>query len=131
MFLAQVEGPVGVEVAAGDDGAELQDGLGAFESPSRARDIHSVLDDVPAGALDDPGGDGPAFAQRGGIVQVAVLVVQVAGGFVGAGALGGRVAVGGGAAADPGRDLAGLAVQDLAGLVSDPFLSGGLAFVEE
>ena len=81
MFLAQVEAPVRVEVAAGDDGAELQDGLGAFESPSRARDIHSVLDDVPAGALDDPGGDGPAFVQRGGVVQVAVFVVQVAGGF--------------------------------------------------
>ena len=131
MFLAQVEAPARVEVAAGDDGAELQDGLGAFESPSRARDIHSVLDDVPAGALDDPGGDGPAFVQRGGVVQVAVFVVQVAGGFVGAGALGGRVAVGGGAAADPGRDLPGFAAENLAGLGGDPFLGGGLALAEE
>ena len=131
VLLAEVEAPVGVEVAAGDDGAELEDGLGAFEAPSRACDVHSVLDDVPAGTLDDPGGDGPAFLQRGGVVQVAVLVVQVAGAFVGAGALGGRVAVGGGAAADPGRDLGGVPVQDLAGLVSDPFLGGGLALIEE
>ena len=59
------------------------------------------------------------------------MFVQVAGALVGAGALGRGVAVGGGAAADPGRDLAGLAVQDLAGLVGDPFLGGGLALVEE
>ena len=131
VLAAEVEAPVVLEVAAGDEGAELQDGLGAFEAPSRARYVHSVLDDVPAGALDDPGGDGPALRQRGGVVQVVLLVLQVAGAFVGAGALGRGVAVGGGAAADPGRDLAGLAVQDLAGLVSDPFLGGGLALVEE
>src|SRR5437660_1142923 len=70
--------------------------------------------------LDDPGGDGPALAQCGGVVQVAGLVVQVAGALVGSGALGGRVAAGGSAAADPGRDLAGAAVQDLAGLAGDP-----------
>ena len=131
VLAAEVEAPVVVEVAGGDEGAEFQDGLGAFEAPSRARDVHSVLDDVPAGAFDDPGGDGPAFGQRGGVVQVVLLVLQVAGALVGAGALGGRVAVGGGAAADPGRDLRGLSAQDLAGLVSDPFLGGGLALVEE
>jgi hypothetical protein len=118
-------------IAVGGEGAELEDGLGSFESPSRACYVHSVLYDVAAGSLDDPGGDGPAFGQCRGVVQVAVLVFQVAGAFVGAGALGGRVAVGGGAAADPGGDLAGLAVQDLAGLVSDPFLGGGLALVKE
>src|ERR1039458_561324 len=106
MLLAQVEAPVVLEVAAGGDSAELQDGFGAFESPPRARYVHSVLDDVPAGTLDDPGGDGPALAQRGGVVQVALLVLQVAGALVGAGALGAGVTVGGGAAADPGRDLA-------------------------
>src|SRR5271168_2755494 len=89
------------------------------------------LDDVPAGALDYPGGDGPAFLQRGGVVEVVLFVLQVAGAFVGAGALGRGVAVGGGAAADPGRDLAGFPVQDLAGLPGDPFLGGGLALVKE
>ena len=86
---------------------------------------------MPAGALDYSGGDEPALGQRGGVTQVALLVLQVTGGFVGAGALGAGVAVGGGAAADAGRDLARLAVQDLAGLVSDPFLGCGLALVEE
>src|SRR5437763_10541379 len=57
---AEVEGPVVLEVAAGDDGAELEDGLGSFQAPPRARYVHSVLDDVPAGSLNDPGGDGPA-----------------------------------------------------------------------
>jgi hypothetical protein len=86
---AKVVAPVVVEVAGGDEGAELEDGLGAFEAPSGAGYVHSVLDDVPAGSFYDPGGDGPALAQRGGVVQVAVLVVQVAGGFVGAAALAG------------------------------------------
>src|SRR5205823_8514437 len=105
VLAAEVEAPVVLEVAAGDDGAELENGLGAFESPSRACYVHSVLDDVPAGSFDDPGSDGPALGEGGGVVQVVLLVVQVAGGLVGAGALGCRVAVGGGAAADPGCDL--------------------------
>jgi hypothetical protein len=131
MLLAEVEAPVVLEVAIGDQGAELEDGLGAFKAPSRARYVHSVFHDVPAGALDDSGGDGPALPQRGGVAEIVLLVFQVAGAFVGAGALGAGVAVGGGAAADPGRDLAALAVQDLAGLVSDPFLGGWLAFIEK
>ena len=88
VFPAEVEAPVGAEVAVGDQGAELEDGLGAFEAPSRARYVHSVLYQIPAGALDYAGGDGPAFGQRGGVVQVVLLVLQVAGAFVGAGALG-------------------------------------------
>ena len=51
--------------------------------------ISSENDDVPAGPFDDPGGDGPAFAQRGGVAEVVLLVLEVAGAFVGAGALGG------------------------------------------
>src|ERR1019366_2433578 len=74
VFAAEVVVPVGVEVAAGDEGAEPEDGLGAFQPPSRARYVHSILDDVPARAFDDPGGDGPAFLQRPGVVQVVLLV---------------------------------------------------------
>jgi hypothetical protein len=131
VLAAQVEAPVGFEVAAGDEGAELEDGLGSFEAPSRARYVHSVLYQVPAGSLHDPGGDRPALRERGGVVQVFLLVVQVAGALVGALALGAGVAVGGGAAADPGRDLGGLAVQDLTELDGDPFLGSRLALVEE
>jgi hypothetical protein len=131
VFAAEVVAPAGVEVAAGDEGAEREDGLSAFQPPSCARYVHSVVDDVPARAFDDPGGDGPAFLQRPGVVQVVLLVVQVAGAFVGAGSPGGRVAVGGGAAADAGCDLAGVAAQDLAGLVSDPFPGCRLPLVVE
>ena len=127
VLAAEVGAPVGVEVAGGDEGAEFQDGLGAFESPSGARYVHSVLDDVPARPFDYPGGDGPAFAQRGGVVQVVLLVLQVAGAFAGAAALGPGVAVRSGPAADPCRDLPCFAVQDPAGLGGDPFLGGGLA----
>src|ERR1039457_2979417 len=80
VFAAEVVVPVGVEVAAGDEGAEPEDGLGAFQPPSRARYVHSILDDVPARAFDDPGGDGPAFLQRPGVVpdlrQSVVVITQ-------------------------------------------------------
>ena len=52
VLAAEMEAPVGVEVAGGDKGAEFQDGLGAFQPPSCARYVHSVLYDVPACALD-------------------------------------------------------------------------------
>src|SRR5271166_6258453 len=41
VLAAEVEAPVVLEVAGGDEGAELEDGLGAFESPSCARYVHS------------------------------------------------------------------------------------------
>ena len=131
MLLAQVEAPVVLEVAGCGDGAEFQDGLGAFEAPPRARYVHSVLTMCLHAPSMIPVAMGQALAQRGGVVQVALLVLQVAGALVGAGALGAGVTVGGGAAADPGRDLARFPVQDLAGLGRDPFLGGGLAFLEE
>ena len=93
LCLAQVEVPVVFEVATGDEGAEFQDGLGAVEAPSRARYVHSVLDDVPACSFYDPGGDGPALAQCGGVVQVVLLVAEVAGALVGAGPFSRGVAV--------------------------------------
>src|SRR6266851_9013341 len=131
VFSAEVVAPVGVEVAAGGEGTELEDGLGSFQAPSRACYVHSVLYDVAACSFDDSGGDRPALGEGRRIAQVVLLVFQVAGAFVGAGALLRGVAAGGGAAPDPGGGLAGLAVQDLAGLACNPFLSGGLAFVEE
>ena len=36
VLAAEVEAPVVLEVATGDDGAELENGLGAFQTPSRA-----------------------------------------------------------------------------------------------
>ena len=40
VLAAEVEAPVVLEVAGGDEGAELEDGLGAFEAPSCARYAH-------------------------------------------------------------------------------------------
>ena len=74
---------------------------------------------------------GQPFGEGGGVVQVVLLVAEVAGAFVGAGPFSGRVPVGGGAAADPGRDLGCFPAQDRAGLGGDPFFGGGLALVEE
>ncbi len=109
VFAAEVEAPVVVEVAVGDEGAEFEDGLGAVQAPSGACDVHSVLDDVPAGAFDDAGGDGPALGQGGGVVQVVLLVVQVAGALVGAVAFGCRSSRrwwrGGGSRPRPGAAL--------------------------
>src|SRR5438270_7144836 len=75
VLAAEMEAPVVLEVAGSDEGTELQDGLGAFKAPSRACDVHSVFHDVPAGALDDPGGDGPALPQCGGVAEVVLLVL--------------------------------------------------------
>jgi hypothetical protein len=131
VFLPQVKAPVWFEVAIGDEGAELKDGFGAVQAPSGSGDVHAVFDQVAAGASYYAGGDGPAFCEGGGVVQVRFFGGEVARAGVGALALGGRVAEGGGAAADPGCDLGGLAFEDFHGLAGDPCLGVGVAFLEE
>jgi hypothetical protein len=37
-------GPVGVEVAVGDEGAEFEDGFGTVEPPAGAGDVEAVAD---------------------------------------------------------------------------------------
>ena len=101
VFFAEVVCEVGVEVAAGGEGTELEDGLGSFQAPSRACYAHSVLDDVAACSFDDSGGDRPAFGEGRGVAQVVLLVFQVAGAFVGVGALVRGVTAGGGAGVGP------------------------------
>src|SRR6266702_4179528 len=128
LFLGEVVAPVFVEVAVGGDGAEFEDGFGAVQAPAGAGDVHAVFDEVSAGAFDDAGGDRPAGGQGGGVVEVFLLVVEVVGGGVGvASLLVGQCAAGGGAA-DRGGDQAGVAGQDLQGLVGDPLLRLGVAF---
>jgi hypothetical protein len=79
VFLGEVPGPVGVEVAVADQGAEFEDGFGAVEVPAGAGDVHAVGDEVAAGAFDDSGRDGPALLQGVGVVEVVLLVDQVGG----------------------------------------------------
>ena len=131
VFLPQVKAPVLLEVAVADQGSELENGFGSVESPSGPCDVHPVFDQVTAGALDYPGGDRPAFGEGGCVVQVRFLGGEVVRAGVGCLALGGGVAEGGGAAADPGRDLGGLALEDFHGLGGDPGLGVGIAFIEE
>src|ERR1700733_2437461 len=61
--------PVGGQVAAGGDGAHPEHGLGAGQAPAGSGDSEAVADDMPACSLDDPGGDGPASGERGGVAQ--------------------------------------------------------------
>src|SRR5580692_6868404 len=111
VFLLDVPVPVGVEVAAGVDGAQPEDGLGSVQAPAGAGDAHPVLDEVAAGAFDDAGGDRPAGRQRGGVVHPGLLVLQVGQGFaddLGVLAAGpGRVP--GGELPDPGDDVGNVA----------------------
>jgi hypothetical protein len=67
-----VESPVFVEVAVGDDSAEGEDGLGAVEAPSRA-DVEAVGCEVAAGSLDGAGRDRPAGGQGLVVTQELAL----------------------------------------------------------
>src|SRR5580658_7967544 len=129
VFVGGVAGPVGGQVAVGADGAEPEHGLGAGQAPAGAGDAHPVLDEVPAGSFDDSGGDGPAFGEGAGVVQVGFLGLQVGQGpgddlvVLAAGAR----RVRGGEVLDPGDDLGGPAVQDVQALGGDPVLGGRVA----
>ena len=64
VLLGEVEGPVGCEVVILAQGAEFEDGFGTFQPPAGAGDVHAVLDEVAAGALDDAGGAFPPSLRR-------------------------------------------------------------------
>src|SRR5436305_13547416 len=121
MFLAKVVFPVGVEVTVADQGAEFEDGFRTVQAPTGAGNVEPILDQMPAGALDDAGGDRPAVGQRGGIVQVRALVGQVGARLVDAGC---RVS----GLASRGRQaraaVAASAGQPWPGLVVDPRTGG-------
>ena len=93
VFAVEVVGPVLVEVAVGVQGAEFEDGFGGLDAPVGSAENHAVLDKLPGRAPDEAAGHGPADCQEGGVVQVVLLDVQVAGAFVSVGALGGAVSL--------------------------------------
>ena len=43
VLAVEVPGPVGVEVAVGEQGAELEDGFGGAGAPAGSGDVHAVL----------------------------------------------------------------------------------------
>src|SRR5258707_2047477 len=118
-----------VEVAVDDDGAELEDVLGAVGRPSRACNAESVLDDESAGSLDHAGGDRPALLECLVVAHVLAVVVQVGDGLVhvgevevaGAGAGAGSRGDGG----EGGGDGLRAAVQDAQQLPVGPLPGGG------
>src|SRR6202034_4283507 len=79
----EVESPVLLEVAVADSGAEGEDGFGAIQAPSGAADVETVADEVPAGSLDDAGGDGPAVCEGLAVAEVLVPGAEVADAGVG------------------------------------------------
>src|ERR1035438_2397157 len=52
LVFCDVEGPVAIEVPAQVNGSELDDCLGHLLSPAHSRTLHSILDEILAGALD-------------------------------------------------------------------------------
>src|SRR6516225_6561802 len=122
VFVGDVVVPVGAGVAAGVDGAQPEHGLGAGQAPAGSGDAHPVLDQVAAGAFDDPGGDRPPAGEGAGVVHPGLLGVQVVQGrpddFVVFPAGPGRVA--GGELPDPLDDVTDPAVQDVQPLRGHP-----------
>src|ERR1700761_5827859 len=132
VFAVEVVGPVLVEFAVGQEGAELEDGFGCGGGPAGSGDVHAVLDQVAAGAFDDAGGDGPSVGEGGGVVEAGGFDVEVAGGFFGGGALGlGQAGGGGGPGADGGGGPGGAAGQDGGGVAADPGAGVGAGFGAE
>src|SRR6266536_1438535 len=71
-----------VEVAVNDDGAELEDDLGAVRGPSGPGDPESVLDDEAACSLDHAGGDWPSLFECLVVAHVLVVVREIGDGLV-------------------------------------------------
>src|SRR5512146_1147589 len=122
--------PVGGGVAAGGDGAHPEHGLGAGQAPPGSGDAEAVADDVPAGALDDPGGDRPAVRECRRVVQVGFLGLQVVRGLADVLVVlpAGPRRVRGGPGRDAGGDAAAVAGQDVQAPGGDlVFGSAGIA----
>jgi len=127
VFLGEVVAPVLFEVAVGADRSELEDRFSARQAPAGAGDVHAVLDEVAARALDHAGGDRPALVEGGRIVQVDALVGQVGGAAIGARAPGCVQAGVGRGAPDLSGELGGVALEDVLGVAADLQLGGGVA----
>jgi len=75
LVFCDVERPVAIEVAAQVDGSELDDCLCHLLSPSHSRTLHSILDEILAGALDGTTGDGPSLGEVLVITHTSAIAV--------------------------------------------------------
>jgi hypothetical protein len=82
---------------------------------------------VAAGALDDPGGDGPSLREGLVVAEAAEPGGEVAGAGVGSGAPGPGEAGGVGLGGDVAGDAVAVAGEDGECLDGDPVLGGGIA----
>src|SRR2546429_4521464 len=107
--------PVGGQVAAGGDGAHPEHGLGAGQAPAGSGDSEAVADDMPARSLDDPGGDGPAVGEGGGVAGEGFLGLQVVRGVADVLLMlpAGSGGIRGGPGGDVGGDAAAVAGEDV------------------
>lgn len=62
VFGLHVEVPVRREVVVTDDGAEDEEGFGAWDAPSAAGDVEPVGDEVAAGWMSTPLGGARSYA---------------------------------------------------------------------
>jgi len=126
VLAGEVEVPVAVEVAVGLECAEFEDGLGAGQAPAGAADVEAVADQMPACALDHPGGDRPAAGQRGVVVEELLFGLEVADAVVDpAPPLAGQSGVDG-LLVDGGDGLGGVPGQDADRMGGDPRLGVGI-----
>src|SRR6266542_2200831 len=123
-----------VEVAVNDDGAELEDDLGAVRGPSGPGDPESVLDDEAACSLDHAGGDWPSLFECLVVAHVLVVVREIGDGLVHVGEVEVTSAgAGAGLRGDGGQgggDRLRAAVQDAEQLPVGPLPGGGAAGAE-
>src|SRR4029453_13194407 len=124
VFLGEVEAPVGVEVTVGDQGTQLEDGLGAVQTPAGAGDVQPVADQVAAGAFDHAGGDRPAAFQGGVVAEELPLGGQVTDTGVDSFALVSGQASVGGLVVERGDDAVDVAGKEPQGVAGDPGFGG-------
>ena len=113
-----MEGPVFIEVLAGAQGAQPQDGFGAREAPPGTGHIHAVFDQMPARPFNDPRRNGHSLREVAVVLQIGRIRKQVAGADIHGFALCASQATERRAATHAPRHVAGVAPEDL----QDPLL---------
>lgn len=125
MFAVEVVAPVIGEVVIGDQGPQVQDGFGSFQTPAGSGDVEAIADQVAAGTLDGAGGDWPPLGECMVVVKEFGMAGQVADARVDLGPVGGER---GDLSLEGGDDLLGVAGQEGQGAGGDPVLGSGIGW---
>src|SRR5687768_3095871 len=114
--------PVLVKIPTRPERAKSEDGLCTLDAPARPGDVHSVLHEVAASTLDNPGSDWQAFAQISLIAEHVSFGEKVIGAFVGTGSFALGQPAQSRAAPNPSGYVAGPTLQDGEGSFGHPTL---------